>query len=173
MKRLLFAVAVAGLFAVNALAADPPVTVTPTPVPTGTVITTTTPTVMTTTGTTSTRRFGLFGRFRNRMSGSTYSTPTSGTVVMPSTTVVPGTAAPTIVPSPMPKPIETSSTGSGVVTAGGSTVVPGTMMPMTTTTTQTRMGLIQRLRHCAAQCIDLRQPNERREPQGFRRCRDL
>ena len=33
MKRLLFAVAVACLFAANALAADPPATSSPTPVP--------------------------------------------------------------------------------------------------------------------------------------------
>ena len=71
MKRLLFAVAVA-LFvrrqrpcgqtrprrAVPTAASRP-----------GTVIVPGTPTVMTTTGTTSTRRSGLFGRLRNRMSG--------------------------------------------------------------------------------------------------------
>ena len=132
MKRLLFAVAVACLFAVNALAADPPATtITPAPVPSGTVVAPTAPTVMTTSGTTSTRRYGLFSRLRNRMSNPVYSTPasaTTGTVVMPATPA-PGTAVPT--PMPMPgtaKPVETSSTTSGVVTAGGGTVVNG--MPM-------------------------------------------
>jgi len=151
VKRLLFAVAVACLFAANALAADPPATSSPTPVPTGTVIVPGTPTVMTTTGTTSTRRFGLFSRLRNRMSGANYSTPASGVIVAPT---APTTSAPGVVPSPMPmpttKPVETAVTGSGVVTASGSGVVAGTtttsMMPRTTTTTRTRMGLLQRLR---------------------------
>ena len=123
MKRLLFAVAVACLFAVNALAADPPATtVVPSPATTGTVIAPTTPTVMTTSGTTSTRRFGLFSRMRNRMSGPVYSSPvttTPATVITPSTSA-PGTAVPT--PMPMPgttvRPTETSSAPSGVVTAG-------------------------------------------------------
>jgi hypothetical protein len=137
VKRLFFAVLVACLFAVNSLAADPPVTTTsPAPVVSGTVIAPTTPTVMTTTGTAPTRRFGLFSRLRNRMSGPVYSSPvttTPGTVVTPAPVLTPATPAPgTVVPTPMPMPsgtpmpVETSSTGSGVVTAGA--VVNG--MPM-------------------------------------------
>jgi hypothetical protein len=150
VKRLLFAVAVACLFAVSALAADPPVTtITPAPAP-GTVIAPT-PAVMSTTGTSSTRRTGLFSRLRNRMSGATYSTPTSGVIVAPSAPVVPGTPAPGIVPNPMPKPIEATSTGSGVVTASGAvvsgTTTTGAMVPMaSTTSTRTRVGLLNRLR---------------------------
>jgi len=151
VKRLLFAVAVACLFAVNALAADPPATATPAPVP-GTVLAPTAPNVMSTTGMNSTRRFGLFSRLRNRTSGTTYSTPTSGIIVAPP---APATTAPGVVPSPMPMPgkaAEAAVTGSGVVTASG-TVVNGVtttgsmMMPMaTTTTTRTRVGLLNRLR---------------------------
>lgn len=151
MKRLLFAIAVACLFAVNVLAADPPATtITPAPAP-GTVIAPTAPTVMSTTGTSSTRRFGLFGRLRNRMSGASYSAPTSGVIVAPAAPVTPSTPAPGIVPSPMPKPIETSSTSNGVVTASGAvvsgTTTTGMMVPMaSTTSTRTRVGLLNRLR---------------------------
>ena len=105
MKRLLFTVAVACLFAVNALAADPPVTTTvPPPAPSGTVLAPTAPTVMTTSGTTSTRRYGLFSRLRNRMSGPVYSTPgmtTTGTIAA-------GHHGPgRRVPTPMPMPTTT------------------------------------------------------------------
>jgi hypothetical protein len=170
VKRLLFAVAVAGLFAVSSLAADPPVTTTTTPpVVSGTVIAPTVPTapaVMTTTGTYSSPRRGLFARLRNRsMSAPVYSTPA---MAAPGPIMTPSTPAPGIVPAPMPmpgtvRPTETSSTESGVVTAGGTVVnglpIPGTvmtvpMMPMTptmmpmatTTTTRTRVGLLNRLR---------------------------
>jgi hypothetical protein len=175
VKRLLFAVAVACLFAVNSIAADPPATTTPVtpPVVSGTVIAPTVPTapaVMTTTGTYSSPRRGLFGRLRNRsMSAPVYSSPATTVAPSPILTPMTPTTAPGIVPAPMPmpgtvRPTETSTTESGVVTAGGGTVVngapmPGTvmaapMMPMTTTmtatttttSTRTRMGLLSRLR---------------------------
>ena len=143
MKRLLFAVAVACLFAANALAADPPATSSPTPVPAGTVIVPGTPTVMTTTGTTSTRRSGLFSRLRNRMSGANYSTPTNGVIVAPTTPITPAPRCPLADADADDQAGQTAVTGSGVVTASGSGVVAGStttsMMPMATTTTRTRM----------------------------------
>ena len=143
MKRFIFAVAVACLFAANSFAADPPATTTTPPVVTGTTVTaTTTPTVMTTTGSTTARRIGLFARMRNRSGTSAYTTA-------PVITSTPATPMPgTIVPTPMPKPITTGGT-TGVVTTGGTTVVDGTMMPMMTpgvATTAARVGLMSRLR---------------------------
>lgn len=161
MKRFLFAVAVACLFAVNGFAADPPAaTTTPAPAPVP-VVGATTPTVITTTGTTTpTRRMGLFARLRNRMSGGTYSAMpvNTGTVITP--------GAGTTVPTPMPAPITKPGTGadstgatktitpSGVITTGGTTttttsgvvMADGTVVPTTMTTTPARQGLLARLR---------------------------
>jgi hypothetical protein len=167
VKRLLFASAVACLFAVNALAADPPVTTTAPPVTTGPVtspvIGTSVPApVMTTSRTTSTRR-GLFGRLRNRSSAPVYSTSpltTGTTVISPAPVVTPGTVVPTPMPtpSPMPSPGTTGINGgaSGVVTTSGitpdgvmmssGTTAPMVMAPTTTQTSPRRMGLIARLR---------------------------
>src|SRR5262245_35088988 len=99
VKRFLFAVAVACLFAATA-PADPPVTTTaPPPVVTGTVLAPTTAQpgrVMTTSGTTSTRRMGLIGRLRNRSSAPAYSAApvTTGTVITQPAITTPGTTVP-------------------------------------------------------------------------------
>lgn len=166
MKRFGLALAV-GVLAVSAAPAQQPATAPQS----GPTITTGTPVVGSGTIvqgdviTTAPARRGLFGRMRNRNTSSapvitSYPTTTPGTVIpMPATTTAPNTSIPNPMPSTAPTPRTTGGGTSGIITTGdvvqasGTTVVTGEgvtttgyAVPSTTTTTQSRRGIIARMR---------------------------
>jgi hypothetical protein len=163
MKRFLFAVAVAALFACDASAQQP---VIGTPIAPGTPVITTAGPVIGYAPTQTTQRRGLFGRLRNRNTSTmSYSSP-----AMVAPAAIPGTIAPqpipmpgTITPMPMPgiRPAGAVIPATGNLPPGQYTTTDGTIIqiggiqpmmtqpmmtqPMTTTTSRT--GLFGRLRN--------------------------
>jgi hypothetical protein len=127
MKRFLFAVALAALFASAGTAEEKaaPVTTTAAPV----VITSGTP-IVETTPAQSTRR-GLFGRLRNRNnSTATYSTTPVMTAPVNATT-----QPPISTPAPMPMPGTKTTTGAVVMPQPGEVVQASGSLPAGTYTT--------------------------------------
>lgn len=134
MKRILFAAALAALFAGTASADDKPAApATPAPVVTAA------PVEMA--PATSTRR-GLFSRLRDRRSGSTMTAPTMATptVTAPAMPMPGTTPAPTPVPTPMPG----KTTGS--VTPAGGTAMTGDVVTASYSEPAQRRGLFGRMR---------------------------
>ncbi len=164
MKRFLFAVAAVALSAAVGVAEDQPATTPPTPSP---VVTTASPVTgyAPTTQTTTARR-GLFGRLRNRNTGTmSYSSPvmtapaTGGTPV-PAATPMPPVAPPQAMPGAKSGAMMTTPMTGGVVQASGNlppgtytttdgTIVQvgGTQPAAPATTTTTSRGLFSRLRN--------------------------
>lgn len=161
MKRFGFALAV-GFLAVTAAPAQQPGTTTPQTGPaatTGSTVVGTGTIVQSDVITTAPARRGLFSRIRNR---SNTSAPVITTIPTTGTTVpIPGAnPTPSNIPTPMPgtapapRTGTTSgvTTGSGVVQASGTTVVTGEGVTTSsytvpsTTTAQTRRGVVARIR---------------------------
>ena len=127
MKRFLFAVALAALFASVGTAEEKAVPVPTTAAPV--VITSGTP-VVETTPAQSTRR-GLFGRLRNRNSSTTSYTPAP--VMTAPMTVTP--QPPISTPQPMPMPGTKTTTGAVVMPQPGGVVQASGNLPAGTYTT--------------------------------------
>lgn len=148
MKRILFAAALAALFATSASADDKSAApATPAPVVTAA------PTVEMAPATNSGTRRGLLSRLRDRRGGSTMSAPTMSTPTMTAPgTIVPSTPAPmpmpgTTVPKPMPSggTTGTTLTPAGGTATGGEIVTAGYSEPATSSTM--RRGLFSRIRN--------------------------
>lgn len=139
MKRILFAAALAALFAGTASADDKPAApATPAPVVTAA------PVEMAPATSSGTRR-GLLSRLRDRRSGSTMTAPTMTAPTM----TAPPTTAPMPMPgtTPVPMPMPGKTTGS--VTPAGGTVTTGDIVTASYTepTAATRRGLFGRMRN--------------------------
>jgi len=148
MKRFLFAAALVALFASVGAAEEKPVAVATTPVTAASPVMVTSVPMVESVPAQSTRR-GLFGRLRNRNSGTTM--PAAPAMTMTAATPMPvmSAPAPMLMPGTKTGAMAMPEVPSGIIVVGGTTAVEGTVTPAAYTepTTTTRRGLFGRLRN--------------------------
>jgi hypothetical protein len=163
VKRFLFTAALIALVTSVGTAQETPTT--PVTTPAAPIVITTAGAPIVESAPAQTQRRGLFGRLRNRNSGTTTYSPTTPVMTVPITTPTTVTPMPsTITPQPMPMPGTRTGTiptgtiiqATGNLPAGTYTTTDGTIIqiggtsmatqPMTTETQSGRRGLFNRNR---------------------------